>query len=103
MLPWWNGDSLASPKYGNIANDKLLEKMVLLGSCKKNLQAKVFGGAKQLDSVPSMFNVGENNIQLALDFLNEEKIPLISSSLGGDRGRKLKFFTETGEVLLKLL
>ena len=31
MLPLWNGQGLASPKYGNIAIEKLLEKMISLG------------------------------------------------------------------------
>ena len=28
MLPLWNGEGLASPKYGNIAIDKLVKKML---------------------------------------------------------------------------
>ena len=29
MLPFWNGQGLASPKFGNIAISKLLEKMIV--------------------------------------------------------------------------
>ena len=28
MLPYWNGQGLASPKYGNIAIEKLIDKMI---------------------------------------------------------------------------
>ena len=44
MLPLWNGNGLASPKFGNIATEKLIEKMQRNGSSLKNIVAKVFGG-----------------------------------------------------------
>ncbi len=48
LLPLWNGHGLASPKYGNIAMEKLIDKMISIGSKKRNLQAKVFGGSNVL-------------------------------------------------------
>jgi len=39
MLPFWNGEGLASPKYGNIAIAKLIEKMLEFGSDRRNLRA----------------------------------------------------------------
>src|SRR5882672_3688240 len=47
MLPVWTGDGLATPKYGNIAIEKLIEGMTSLGANKKNLVAKLFGGSDQ--------------------------------------------------------
>ena len=44
MLPFWNGEGLATPKYGNIAIEKLLSRMLRLGCRKENLVAKIFGG-----------------------------------------------------------
>jgi chemotaxis protein CheD len=103
MLPLWNGEGLPTPKFGNIALEKLLEKMQHLGATKSGLVAKVFGGAKQLEKGKSVFNVGEKNIVLAFDLLKEAGIPIISHHVGGEKGRKLKFSTHTGEVLMKLL
>jgi chemotaxis protein CheD len=102
MLPLWNGDGLASPKYGNIAIEKLIEKMVALGSSKKNLSAKIFGGAKQLET-GSFFNIGERNIVLAHEFLADAGIPVINQNTGGGQGRKLKYHTHTGEVFMKFI
>lgn len=45
MLPNWNGHDLASPKYGNIAIEKLLERLYMLGCRRENMQAKIFGEA----------------------------------------------------------
>jgi chemotaxis protein CheD len=101
MLALWNGEGLPSPKYGNIAITKLIEKMLGLGSRKENLKAKVFGGGEVLQSSSGILNVSQRNIELAKKMLEEEKIPILSSDLGGNQGRKLKFNTETGKVLLK--
>ena len=99
MLPLWNGQGLASPKYGNIAIQKLLEKLLALGCKKHNLRAKVFGGAEVIDTNVTQFHIGQRNIVIAFDMLAEEKIPVLSSSVGGKHGRKIIFFTNTGEVM----
>jgi len=98
MLPFWNGQGLASPKYGNIAIEKLVEKMISLGSKKVNLKAKVFGGGEVIETNVSQFHIGERNIQLAMDMLDELKIPIIAKSVGGKLGRKIEYSTRTGEV-----
>lgn len=103
MLPLWNGSGLASPKYGNIAIDKLIERMIFIGSKKENLRAKVFGGGNVLESSINFFNVGERNHTLAIEMLENENIPIIAKSIGGEKGRKIIFNTFTGEVMLKFL
>ncbi len=101
MLPLWNGHGLASPRYGNIAIKKLIEKMERLGSRRLNLKAKIFGGAEVLKSENISFNIGKRNIELAKSVLKEYNIPIISSSLGGKYGRKILFQSNTGQVRLK--
>ena len=101
MLPYWNGQGLASPKYGNIANEKLLDKMLSLGCNKNNLKAKMFGGGEVIETQIVQFHIGARNIEVAKLFLEEKKIPIISSSVGGKLGRKIEFFTLSGEVRQK--
>ena len=103
MLPFWNGEGLASPKYGNIAIAKLIEKMLYFGSDRRDLRAKVFGGGVVLNVSNPFMNIGERNIQLAEDALRTENIPVVSSDTGGTFGRKLLFNTESGIVLVKRL
>ncbi|PBQ33757.1 chemotaxis protein CheD [Sphingobacteriaceae bacterium] len=100
MLPLWNGEGLASPKYGNIANEKLIEKIIKLGSSKQNLIAKIFGGANQINS---SINVGDRNIQIAKEQLSSYGIKIAKENLGGTIGRKIRFDSSTGEVLMKFL
>jgi len=101
MLPYWNGEGLASPKYGNIAIEKLLDKMYSYGCEKNNIIAKVFGGGEVIDFKNPQFHIGKRNIKLATEMLNEKRISVVSSSLGGKLGRKLIFYTQTGDVKQK--
>lgn len=103
MLPLWNGDGLASPRYGNIAIAKLIEKMLELGADRNNLKAKIFGGGDVLKVTSSFMNIGARNVVLAQDLLRDERIPIISADTGGQNGRKLLYNTRNGVVLVKLL
>ncbi len=103
MLPFWNGEGLASPRYGNIAIAKLIERMQDLGAERRNLRAKVFGGGIVLNVSNPFMNIGERNVQLAEDLLKNEGIPIVSADTGGHVGRKLIFETSSGTVLVKKL
>lgn len=96
LLPYWNGEGLSTPKYGNIAIEKLIEKMLILGSSKKNLVAKIFGGMDQYS--PSVYSVGSRNSQLAVELLIEKNIHIAATDTGGRHGRKITFNSETGRV-----
>lgn len=99
MLPTWNGMELASPKYGNIAIERLLEKMEQLGAQRKNLVAKVFGGGEVISVSSGIMHIGERNVMVAEQILGELGIHIMSRSTGGHNGRKIIYNTHTGEVL----
>ncbi|MDG5799395.1 chemotaxis protein CheD [Marinilabiliaceae bacterium ANBcel2] len=103
MLPTWNGNDLASPKYGNIAIEKLIDKMIQLGCKRENMQAKIFGGGDLISQTNSSMLIGERNIRIARMILEDKKIPVVASSTGGKKGRKILFFTDTGEVRHKFI
>lgn len=99
MLPFWNGEGLETPRYGNVAIPKLIFEMLDKGSQKKDLVAKFFGGGDILGEGNSFFHIGEKNIAVAERLLKEFGIPVSASSTGGERGRKIWFNASTGEVL----
>ncbi len=103
MLPLWNGKGLASPKYGNVAIEKLITNMIRNGCNKKNITAKIFGGGEVIKHTKPQFNIGERNITIAKEILKEENIKVIASSVGGKRGRKIIFDTYTGSVKMKFI
>jgi chemotaxis protein CheD len=102
MLPELNRNSVASNKYGGIATQSLIQKMLQLGSEKENLKAKVFGGSVT-NHGNGIFQIGQRNVEFAFHVLKLEKIPVISHSVGGMQGRKIVFYSETGDVLMKLM
>lgn len=103
LLPLWEGQGLASPKYGNVAIERLIEKM-LKTSEKPDLAAKLFGGANLMNrQQESVYRIGERNIQIAVNALAQYQIPITGSSVGGAYGRKILFNTSTGDVLVKHL
>jgi chemotaxis protein CheD len=103
MLPHWNGEGIASMKYGNIAIPAIIEKMIEFGSVKKNLQAKIFGGGAVFGNPNSAMNIGESNINIAQSVLAQEQIRIICEDVGGTRGRKIVYDLFMGTVLVRKL
>lgn len=91
-------------RYGLYAMELLINNMLKAGAQKRNLRAKVFGGGNVLPGVTSadsFFAVGEVNSRFVLEFLDNEKIPVLSKGLGGDHGRVIHFVATDFSVYVK--
>ncbi|MGD9947294.1 MAG: chemotaxis protein CheD [Desulfobulbus sp.] len=76
------------------------EKQVSLSE----LVAKVFGGADmfpQMRGIRDNGTIGAQNIQAALNTLEQVGIPPAVVEVSGQQGRKLVFFSDTGDVYIK--
>lgn len=100
MLPFWNGEGLATPKYGNIAMEKLLSKMLLIGCHREHLVAKVFGGANVSGTDLELFMIGDRNTTLAMEMLEKFRIAVVAKDVGGRVGRKIIMNSESGVVMV---
>ncbi len=80
-------------KYGVNAMELLINRVLRKGGVRKNLQAKLFGGARMTDHSR---DIGRSNADFALEFLEREGIPCMSQSLGGDKARRVQFTPTTG-------
>ena len=104
LLPSASDGGTPSTRFGNVALRALLNQLIKLGSQKRNLQAKLFGGACVLDAFQERENhLGARNIQLAQTFLGQQFIPLAGQDLAGRKGRKLIFHTDNGAAWVKYL
>jgi chemotaxis protein CheD len=101
-LPTWNGDDMPSPKFGNIAIERLIEKLNGFGCRTENLSAKIFGGANQ-HGISNSIAVSKRNIETARSMLSDYRIAITAESVGGDSGRKIVFQTSTNQVWMKTL
>jgi len=103
LLPFWDGEGLASPKYANIALPKLIEKLFALGCRRQNLKAKIFGGGAVFQRVGGLFGVGERNILFAEQYLADAGIQIVARDVGEGFTRKLIFHLHTGEAFVRKL
>jgi chemotaxis protein CheD len=104
LLPTFTGQGIASARFGNIAVQELLAQLRQLGSQKRNLLGKMFGGACVLEAFRQrQHHLGMKNIEVARNLLESESIPLVGHDVGGQRGRKLIFHTDDGAAWVKPL
>jgi chemotaxis protein CheD len=104
LLPAGLRTTPTGTRYGNVAIEKLLEKLARAGTRVPNLRAKVFGGACVLDAMRGKENhLGDKNVEIARKALAEADIPVVASDVGGTRGRKLIFHPHDGSAKVKLL
>ena len=104
LLPDWAESGSASPRYGNVAIERLVRQMEGLGAPRRGLQAKLFGGAAVLEAFRGRGNhLGARNVDLARRLLGELGIPIVAEDVGGNRGRKLIFRTDCGLALVRLI
>ncbi len=108
MLPSWDGKGTASPRYGNVAVTILLQKLLGAGANRAQLRAKIFGGGCLFDSLRELNSnkeqhLGSRNVEIALEMLAKAQIPVVSTIVGVDRGQRIVFRTDTGDVVVRVL
>lgn len=92
-------------KFADTAIPLLISELVKLGANKRMLEAKIAGGASMFNfSDNSIMNdIGKNNVEMVKVVLAENKIPLVSSDVGGNKGRNMTLDIETGEVIIEMV
>ncbi len=90
-------------RFGVNAMELLINGIMKLGGDRLNLKAKLFGGAEILPGRSDFFNIGRQNADFSVQFLEAENIDIISRDLGGNASRQVFFHTDTAEVFLKRL
>lgn len=91
-----------SGRYASYAIPKLIDEVVQLGANSSRLKAKIYGGAAVLNNVHIGQGVGERNIEVALEMLQDCKIPIIEKNVGGTEGRRISLLTHNFEVSHRL-
>ncbi|NJD57757.1 MAG: chemotaxis protein CheD [Nitrospirae bacterium] len=89
-------------KFMDCAIRHMLTHFREFGILNRDIEIKVFGGADTLQSKSSN-TIGSQNIKVTLDTLGREKLNVMAADVGDNFGRKLIFFSHTGDVYLKRL
>lgn len=105
MLPSAKKDGGNIKKYSETAIPFLIKELMEAGSLKRNLKAKIAGGATMFKNVESslMGEIGKNNIRSVKEVLALNNIELVAEDVGADYGRTIDFYLETGELRIKTI
>ncbi|AJH01363.1 putative chemoreceptor glutamine deamidase CheD [Clostridium beijerinckii] len=92
-------------KFADLAIPLLIDKMEKQGCKKRNLVAKIAGGASMFNfSDKSIISdIGKRNSDAVKKSLKEESIPIIAEETGGNKGRTMILYASDGKVILKVV
>ncbi|MBP6901205.1 MAG: chemoreceptor glutamine deamidase CheD [Burkholderiaceae bacterium] len=99
MLPDGAGES---GRYGSYAMELLINELMKRGASRLTLEAKIFGGGAVISGMNSI-NVGERNTQFVIDYLQTERIPIVSKDVMEIYARKVCFLPHSGKAMVKRL
>ncbi|QXM06125.1 chemotaxis protein CheD [Crassaminicella indica] len=83
----------------------LLEKVLKLGASKSRLVSKLAGGAQMFSfsNKNDIMKIGERNALACKEMLNELKIPILAEDIGGNFGRTIELYADTGIIVVKTI
>lgn len=81
---------------------KLLEEQ---GCITSRLKAKFAGGAQmfKIQSSNRLLQIGSRNVEAVEKILNQYRIPIIASDVGGNKGRTIEFDPETSKLKIRTI
>ncbi|MDF2182579.1 chemotaxis protein CheD [Neptuniibacter sp. CAU 1671] len=95
-----NQESSRSLRYGLFAMEQLINGLMRFGCQKSNMQVKISGGGKIL---AGMTDIGKQNIDFVMRYINDEGLNLLASDVGGTSARKVVYFPTQGRMLVNKL
>jgi len=95
LLPSTTAENSKNARYGVHAMELLINGVLKKGASRHMLRAKVFGGAKMS---ANLSDIGLSNANFVQQFLRDEGIPCVSSSVGGTSARRVRFHPTSGNA-----
>ena len=96
-------DSLNTAKYADTAIPELIARMKQLGVNKNRLEAKIAGGAQMFvfSQQTDTMRIGPRNVEACTEILNQLSIPIVASDTGGNYGRTIEFYSDSGKLVVR--
>ncbi len=85
-------------QYGITATRHIVGAALRIDDDPHHYRAGVFGGAAVLKTAAADGGIGQANVAVALEVLHAAGIRVVRKEVGGTRGRRVKFNTQTGEI-----
>lgn len=98
-----NNENVA--KFADTAIIKLIDDMGKIGANRRRLVAKIAGGAQMFSFSTSndTMKIGLRNAEAVRKALGELRIPIKADDTGGNYGRTIEFYSDTGVLLIKTI
>lgn len=92
-------------KFADIGIPKVVEELRQKGCQKRNLTAKIAGGASMFKFAEKSINsdIGNRNIIAVKAAMEKEGISIISEDVGGSKGRSMFANADTGEISIRIV
>ena len=105
MLPTCKKSSNNLKKYADSAIPLLINEMIKLGCDQTRMIVKLAGGANMFKHSDNFLvgEIGQNNINRVREVFSDLKISIVSEDVGGDYGRTIDFYLDTGALKIKAM
>ncbi|MGI6086127.1 MAG: chemotaxis protein CheD [Acetivibrionales bacterium] len=92
-------------KFADTGIVDLIEKMIAIGANKKNLVAKLAGGAQMFKfaGTNETMKIGVRNCEASRAVLKKMSIPIVGEDTGGNHGRTIEISSEDGKLMVKTI
>lgn len=98
-----NNSNLA--KFADTGIVKLLEDMIKIGAKRSKITSKIAGGSQMFsfNDASDIMRIGARNVTATKETLKSLNIPIIAEDTGGNYGRTIELYSETGILLIKTI
>ncbi|MDN5303382.1 MAG: chemotaxis protein CheD [Fusobacteriaceae bacterium] len=105
MLPKNNTKDTKSLKFADTALALMIEELEKMGLNKRNMEAKIAGGAQMFSfgSSDQLNSIGTRNAIAVKEILKENNIKIIAEDTGGNKGRTIELDLDTGKLRIKTI
>ena len=92
-------------KFADTGIVKLVEDMIKMGAKKNKLVSKIAGGSQMFNfnDASDIMRIGARNVTATKETLKSLNIPIIAEDTGGNYGRTIELYSETGILLIKTI
>lgn len=92
-------------KFADTAIVKLIDDMKKEGANSTRLVGKIAGGSQmfKFSSGNDMMKIGLRNAEAVREILKSNRIRILADDTGGNFGRTIEFYSETGKLLIKTI
>lgn len=85
-------------RYGVTSTQRLVDAVREIDPESTHYRATIIGGAAVLKTANEDGHIGQGNVAAATEVLRAARIRVAAQEVGGTRGRRIRFNTQTGEI-----